>query len=281
MKYGIIVDSGCDLQRIEKGQQLDIHYQKVPLTLRVGEKEYVDDDKLNISDFMSEMKSYTGKTGSAAPAPMEWENAFMAADEIFAVTLTSQLSGSYNSAMTAKKMILEKYPDKKIHVIDSKAAGSGLTILVYKLKDLIAKGLAFDEIKKEIENYQKRTNLFFILESFDNLIKNGRISKFQASMAGILGIKLLCGANEQGTIEVLKKYRGKLAVYEKMLQEMAVRGFNGGRVVISHCFNMEKVQYIEKIIKEKFPKTSIDIMPTGGLCSYYAEQGGIILTFEH
>lgn len=280
MKFGIIVDSGCDLRMIEDSEKSDIYYQRVALTLRVGEVEYVDDDKLNISEFMSDMKSYTGTTSSAAPAPMEWYDAFMAADEIFAITLTSQLSGSYNSAMTAKKMILEEHPDKKIYVIDSKAAGSGLTILVYKLKELILKGLSFEEIKEEIEDYQKRTNLFFILESFDNLIKNGRVSKFQASMAGILGIKLLCGASEQGTIEVLKKYRGKLTVYEKMLQEMAARGFRGGKVVISHCFNPEKVQYIEKIIREKFPKTPIDVMPTGGLCSYYAERGGIILTFE-
>lgn len=280
MKYGIIVDSGCDLKVLEDCQQSDINYIRVPLTMRVGEKEYVDNEQLDVEDFMMDMKSYSGTTSSAAPAPMEWHDGFMSADEIFAITLTSRLSGSYNSAMTAKKMILEEYPDKKIHVIDSKSAGPGLTILVYKLKELVAKGKKFDEIVEEIENYRKKTDLFFILESFDNLIKNGRVSKLQGSMAGVLGIKLLCGASEQGTIEVLKKCRGKLTVYEKMLQAMLEKGFDGGKVVISHCFNNEKVQYIEKLIKEKFPKIQIDVMATGGLCSYYAEQGGIILAFE-
>lgn len=280
MKFGIIVDSGCDLKVLKGSEQSDIYYERVPLTLRVGEKEFVDNNELDVSGFMTEMKAYSGATSSAAPSPMNWYNAFMSADEVFAITITSELSGSYNSAMTAKKMVLEKNQDKKIYIIDSKSAGPGLAILAEKLQELISEGHSFEEIKEQIEAYKKRTKLLFILESLDNLIKNGRVSRLQGSMAGILGIKILCCASEKGTIEILKKCRGKFTVYDKMFHEMEENAYKGGKIIISHCFNNEKVQYIEKTIKEKFPQSQIEIMPTGGLCSYYAEQGGIIVAFE-
>ena len=114
MKYGIIVDSGCDLRVLDNSTESDIYYKRIPLTLRVGEKEYIDDENLDIEEFMKDMKGYHGKTSSAAPAPQEWYDGFMMADEIFAIALTSELSGSYNSAMVAKKMANEKYPHKKI-----------------------------------------------------------------------------------------------------------------------------------------------------------------------
>lgn len=278
MKYGIIVDSGCDLKELKS--DVEIQYVRVPLTLRVGEKEFVDNNLLDIESFMREMESYSGATSSAAPAPMEWYDAYMQAEEVFAITLTGALSGSYNSAIVARDMVLEEHPSKKICVLDSKSAGSGLALLALKLQELIEQGLAFEQIEEEIKKYQKNMQLFFILESFANLIKNGRISKLAGSVAGILGIKVLCGASEKGTIEILKKCRGKLTVYEKMIQEMENQGFHGGRVIISHCFQEKIVKIVTDMIREKFPQCEIVIMPTGGLCSYYAERGGMILTFE-
>lgn len=280
MKFVIVTDSGCDLKGTEKEISKEIKFCRAPLKLQVGEKEFTDTVNLDIEEYMKEMYTYAGRTGSAAPSPGDWCNAFEMAEAAIAVTITGSLSGSYQSAMAAKDMMQEKNPDKKIHVIDSKSAGPEVSLLVLKLQEYISQGLEFEEVVAKIEAYQKHTHLFFILESLDNLVKNGRVGKLQGSMAGLLGIKILGNASEKGTLEVMQKCRGKLAVYEKMVQEMLKKGYKGSKVIISHCFNEEKAGYIKTLIREKFPECEIHIMPTSGLCSYYAEKGGILLAFE-
>lgn len=279
MKYAIIVDSSCDLM-IDDHYDNDTFMARVPLRLRVGEKEYVDDFDLDIVSFMKEMSECSEATGSAAPSPEEWYNAYKNADEIFAVTITSGLSGTYSSAMVGKDMLLEEYPDKKIHIIDSKSAGPGTTIIVRKLQEYIKAQMPFDEIVENITKYCETVKTYFILESMDNLIKNGRVSAIAGKLAGILGIRILGQASNEGTIELLRKLRGKELIYKKTVEDMLANGYNGGKVIISHCFNDEKVTLVSDMIKEKFPNAVIETMLTSGLCSYYAEKKGLIIAFE-
>lgn len=279
MKYAIIVDSSCDLY-IDNNFQNDTFMARVPLRLRVGEKEYIDDFDLDIATFMKEMSACSEATGSSAPSPEEWYNAYKNADEIFAVTITSQLSGTYNSAMIGRDMALEEDPNKKIHVIDSKSAGAGTTIIVRKLQEYIGKGMNFQEIVDHITKYCETVKTYFILESMDNLIKNGRVSALAGKLAGILGIKILGQASSEGTIELLRKLRGKDMIYKKTVEDMFSSGYNGGKVIISHCFNEERVKYVSEMIKAKYPEAEIEVMLTGGLCSYYAEEKGLIIAFE-
>lgn len=279
-KYGIIVDSGCDLTALANASNNDIFFTRAPLRLRMGEKEVIDDFSLDVAKFREELNAYPGKTGSAAPSPDEWYNAYQSAEEIFAIALTSSLSGSYSSAMAAKDMILEQQSDKKIHVIDSKSAGPELTLLVYKLQEYIQNGLSFEEIVHSITDYQKRTHLVFVLESLDNFVKNGRVSRLVGNMAGLLGIRIMGCASEEGTLEVLKKCRGKMTSYDKLMEEMTARGYHGGRIVISHCGNEDCASYIAAAQKKQFPDCEITVMPTSGLCSYYAQERGILLAFE-
>ena len=280
MKYEIIADSGCDLKNLEQIGENQITFCRAPLTLAVGEREFVDNNWLDVSEFMREMEEYQGRTGSAAPSPQEWYHAYEQAQEVFAVTITGTLSGSYKSAMAARDMILETEPQKKIHVFDSKSAGPGMTLLVKKIQECIQNGMEFDEIVAYIEQYQKQTHLLFVLESLDNFVKNGRVSKLVGGMAGLLGIKILGCASEEGTLEVLQKCRGKRSAYEKLVEEMIKKGFHGSKVIISQCFNEERADDISALIKNIFPHCDITIMPTSGLCSYYAERGGILLAFE-
>ncbi len=277
MKYGIVVDSACDLRALNEP---DIFFERAPLKLRVGEREFVDDFDLDIEEYMEVMAAYKGPTGSAAPSPGEWYEAFKQAEIVFAVTITGTLSGSYSSAVAGRDMLLEEEPDKKIFIIDSKSAGSELTMIVYKLAEYMKKGMEFEEIKEAIQEYQTHTHLLFVLESLDNLVKNGRVSKLVGTAAGLLGIKILGCASPEGTLDVFEKCRGKLTVYKKMVEEMTKRGYKGGRVVMNHCFNQEKADYIKSMILEKYPDADIEIMPASGLCSYYAERGGILLCFE-
>lgn len=279
MRYSIVVDSSCDMY-IDDNYTNDTFMTRVPLKLRVGEKEYIDDYDLDIVSFMKEMSECSEVTGTAAPSPQEWYNAFEQADEVFAITITSALSGTYSSAVVAKNMMLEKFPDKKIHIIDSKAAGSGLTMIVRKLQEFIKQQMDFEEIVANITEYCKKIKVFFILESMDNLVKSGRVSAIAGKLAGILGIKILGQASSEGTIELLRKTRGKDVIYRKTVDDMLVNGYQGGKVIISHCFNEERVKFFLDIIKESFPDVEAEVMPTSGLCSYYAENKGLIISFE-
>lgn len=280
MKYGIVVDSGCDLSKLDIAVATQIDFTRVALKLDIGDKEFIDNFDLNIEEFMKEMSTYKGKTGSAAPSPQDWVNAYEKSDYVFAITITGSLSGSYASAKTALDMFKEQHPDKKIHLIDSKSTGPEMTLIVKKLIEYMNQNMSFEEIVTKIDEYCNRTHLLFILKSLDNLIKNGRVSKLAGSIAGILGIKLLGAASNEGTLELLQKCRGKMTAYDKAIEEMFSRHYQGGRVIIAHCFAADTADYIATKIKAKFSNCEIEIMPTSGLCSYYAEQGGILIGFE-
>lgn len=278
MKYGIVVDSSCDL-RLIPGEEENLIYRRTPLRLRLDEKEWIDDDSLDTAVFMKELAECS-HSGSAAPSPQEWYQFYMQADEIFAITITSVLSGSHNSAALARQMALEEQPDKKIFLLDSMSTGPEMTLLVYRIRECIKKGMVFEQIVTEITEYRKRTRLLFALESLDNLVKNGRVSKLQGIMAGILGIRILGRASTEGTLEILQKCRGKQMVYDKLVKHMLSDGYRGTKIVISHCFQEEMAQYIHSLIRQHFPTCQIEIMPTAGLCSYYAERGGILVGYD-
>ena len=281
MRYGIVVDSACDLTQLETPVSAEIAFTRVPLKLDIGEKEFVDDFNLNIEEYMKEMSEYKGKTGSAAPSPQTWFEAYEKSEYVFAISITSTLSGSYASAQTAANMFKEHYPNRKICLIDSKSAGPEISILTKKLVDLIAEGLDFDTICKRIKAYQEKTHLLFVLKSLDNLIKNGRVSKLKGTVAGLLGIKMLGTASTQGDLELLQKCRGKMTAYDKLVEEMFTnRHYSGGRVIIAHCLAQDTAEYIANAIREKYADADITIMPSSGLCSYYAERGGILVGFE-
>ncbi|MGE4352835.1 MAG: DegV family protein [Oscillospiraceae bacterium] len=279
MKYGIVVDSGCDMAGLAH-QAEAIDFSKVALKLDIGDREFIDDDHLDIKTFMDEMYAYKGKTGTAAPSPADWLTAFEKSECVFAITLSSAISGSYASAQVAMRMFLESYPERRIYLIDSKSAGPGQTIFARRLEELMRQNLDFEEIRGKINEYQYHTDVFFVLSSMENLIKNGRINRFTANLAGILGIKILGGATAEGKLELLAKCRGRRAAYDRAIAAMLERNYNGGKVIIAHCFNRELADYVAAEIRMKFHDCAIEIMDTGGLCSYYAERSGIIIGFE-
>ncbi len=279
MKYGIVVDSGCDIKALPEGNE-DIIFERAPLKLRVGESEYVDDFSLDISEYMEAMKQCTTTTGSAAPSPDEWLQSYQKADIIFAITITGTLSGSHNSAMVAKDMLMEKFPDKQIHVIDSLSTGPEMTLLTYKLVEYMKQELPFQEIVDKITAYHQQTGLLFLLEALDNLVRNGRVNKYVASIVGILGIRIIGRASEKGTLDIMHKVRGQSSSYDKLVKSVIQDGFCGGKVVIAHCFNEKAANYIKEQICNQFPDCQVLITPTSGLCSYYAESNGLLIGFE-
>ncbi len=278
--FGIVVDSSCDLKVLDSETSKKVFYARIPLKLDVGAQEFVDDNQLDVAEFLNTLYNYKGKTGSAAPSPQDWLCAFEHCQEVVAITITSRLSGSYGSASAAAKLFLEKYPERKIYIMDSRSTGPEMILLVRKLLALKMKGLPFQEIVTMAEEYRQKTHLLFVLQSMENLVKNGRVSKLQGALAGILGIKIVGIASQEGTLELLHKSRGKFTAYDLVVEEMLNRGFSGGNVVISHCENQAMVEYLQEKLQKQFSNCSVTSLPTGGLCSYYAERGGILVGFE-
>ncbi len=275
MKRKIVADSSCDIFEIN-----DIPFQSVPLTISTDERSFVDDEKLNTDEMLGYLQGYNGRSYTACPSVEAWLSAFEGADEIFVVTLTSNLSGAFNSANTAAKLYSENNPNCKIHIFDTYSTGPEMRMLIDKLAELVMTDKSFSEICDEAKKYLKTTRLFFALESFRNLANNGRINKTVAKLAGVLGIRIVATASREGTIEITDKCRGERNTVRAFLSHLATSGFIGGKVYIAHCKNVSFATTISNAIKELYPKAKIKIYESRGLCSFYAEKGGILLGCE-
>ena len=271
----IVADSSSDVFSLES-----VPYAAAPLKILTDEKEYVDDASLDIPRMVDDLLSYSGRSGTACPGTGDWLDAFGDAPYVFCVTITSNLSGSYNSACVAKREYEEAHPDRKVYVVDSLSAGPELALIIDKLADLINEGKTFEEVRDGIIEYQKHADLLFMLESVKNLANNGRVSKLVASAIGLLGIRLVGKASEQGTLEPLHKCRGEKKALPTLVEMLKEYGFSGGKVRIAHCLNLDAAQKLKDMILEKFAFAQIEICKCGGLCSFYAEKGGLLVGFE-
>lgn len=278
MKWNIVADSSCDLKQFapEDGR---IEFSSVPFVIRAGEREFIDEVGLDTEEMvnaLSEMKE-AGRT--SCPSPETWLEKFRKGGDTVAVTISANLSGSYNSACLARDMILEKEPDRKIAVIDSQSAGPELTMIIRKLHSLIDEKLSFEEIVDRLNRFAEKTETIFALTSFDNLVKNGRVSRIAGFVAGKLG---MCGVGvaNDGRIDVKSKVRGTQKALRVIIDDMKAHAFSAGPVLISHCFNEELALRLKALICETWAGSEVEIMPTRGLCSFYAEAGGLMLGFE-
>lgn len=275
MKYRIVSDSTSNLLKLEGS----IDYKTVPLKILVDGKEYIDQEGLDVEGMVSAIEA-ASKTSTSCPNGEEYRAAYEGADNVFAVTITSGLSGSYNSAVQGAEMFQEEHPDAKIRVIDSLSTGGEMHLIIEKLRDLMEQNLPFEEIDKQIEEYRQHTRLLFSLESVQNLAKNGRLPMAVAKIANFLNIRFIGKPTEHGTIRPVYNVRGAKKNISKIVEEMLAQGYTGGKVWISHCLNTEAAENLKNAILEKYPNAFVGIEPMTGLCSYYAERGGMIIGFE-
>lgn len=273
VKY--VADSSCDIYTGEYD-----NFYAIPLIISTEEKEFVDNSELKVSEMLDYLAAYKGRSYSACPSPEGWLNAFEGADEIYVVTMTSKLSGSYSSANIAKEMYISKHPDAKICIIDSLSTGAEIRMVLEKIMELKSKGMEFEQVEKQAREYHSSTRLFFVLKSLHNLAQNGRINKAVAAAIGMLHVGILGTANEEGDIEPINKCRGDKRTVAGLIAEMKKAGYSGGRVRICYVENDELARAAETAIKQEFEKADILVYPAGGLCSYYAERGGIIVGCE-
>lgn len=278
MTWALVSDSTCEIRSIDHLAPHTAFYT-VPLKIRMGEREYVDNAMLDTKAMLDAMANYNGPSSTACPAPEEWAEKFLLADQVFAITITSSLSGSYNSAMVARDMVLESHPEKKIYVMDSLSCGGELALILWHVNELIREGVPFEEVCAEAERYCSERTLLFALANFDNLVKNGRMNRLVGFMAGKLNMRAVGIASDEGKIAMVHKTRGEIKMLAFMMEEMDRRGFTGGPVVISHCNNSEGAHRLSAGIRAKWPDSKVTVLPCGGLTSFYAEEQGILLGF--
>ena len=276
MSYKIVVDSCCELP---KEYLSDERFERVPLGLEVGEYHILDDEHFNQAEFLKKVAEYPKCPKSSCPSPERYMKAYhVEAEHIYVVTLSSKLSGSYNSAELGKTLYHETYGEKKIHVVDSESASCGETQIALKLMELEEAGLSFEEIVEQITKFRDEMQTYFILDNLETLRKNGRLSCVKAMVASTLSIKPVMGA-DKGTIV----QRGQSIGMKKALVKMAdmivaeLKDAAKKRIVISHCNAPERAETVKKLLEGKLTCRGILIMNTAGISSMYANDGGIIV----
>ena len=275
MNCKIIADSSADMLSLA-----DIPFESAPLRILTNNKEYVDNQSLDVLEMVNDLQSYKGRSSTSCPNIEDWLNCFADAQYIYCVTITATLSGSYNAAMQAKRVYEEAHPDRKVFVINSLSAGPELTLIIEKLRELILTGKEYDEICNEFTKYTQKTGLLFMLESMKNLANNGRVSPLIAKMAGFLGIRVVGKASNKGDLEPLNKCRGENKALETIIEHLKELGLKHGKVRIAHCFNESAGKKLKALIQQKFNKVQVELYNCRGLCSFYAEKGGMLVGFE-
>ena len=274
-KVKIVADSSANV--LQSGAAA---FASVPLKIITDDTEFIDTEALDVDAMVSYFDAYKSRSKTSCPNPGDWLEAFGDADDIFCVAITSGLSGSYNAACAAKQMYEAENEGRRVFVIDSLSAGPELKLIVEKLEELISAGTPFEEICDTITNYQQTTGLLFMLESLKNFAANGRVSPVVARIANVLGIRIVGKASDKGTLEPLDKCRGEEKALKVILSNLQKSGLQKGKVRIAHCENETAAQKLQASIKSLMPLVSVEIQKCRGLCSYYAEKGGLLVGFE-
>ena len=275
MKRKIVADSSCDMWELS-----GVDFAVAPITISTDNKHYVDNQELDVHLMSEELAKYKGVSHTACPSVGSWLDCYEGYDEVFVVTLTGAMSGTYNSAMTAKGIYEEENENVKVHVFDSLSTGPEMRLLIEKLKEMIEEDLPFEEIVEKGQGYLNHSRLFFALKSLHNFAMNGRVSKAVASAIGVLNISIFATASEEGTIQQISKCRGEKKVVKSMIEHLENAGYHGGKVRISHADNLKLAHNVRDKILELYPNADIIVYPMGGLCTYYAEIGGLLVGCE-
>ena len=274
MQTRIVMDSAGDIKNLPGAD-----FVCVPLKIMTDSREFVDDENIDVEQMVDYLYQYKGRTTTACPSVGEYLEAFGDAENVYCITITSQLSGSYNAASIAAQTYREQHPDRNVFVFDTMSAGPEMTLLSQRISALVSQKLSFSRIVEEAKAYLEKTRLVFSLESLNNLANNGRVPSPVAKLAGILSLRLI-GIAQDGKLKPVGKARGEKKVAPELLKFLSEMGFAGGKVLISHCMNLGGADHLRQLILEKFPNSQVSVGTTGGLCGFYAEKGGLLVGFE-
>ncbi len=277
MSFKIVVDSCCDLSP----QMLqDPCFVKVPLTIRVDESTFVDDETFDQADLLWTMHHSEHAPSTSCPSPQAYLDAYQGADDVYVVTLSALLSGSHNSAEQARMMLEEDAPQVNVHVFNSCSAAAGEVLVALKIRELASSGMAYKHVVREVEQFIYKMQTLFVLESLENLRKNGRLTKLQAVVTGALKIKLFMGATPEGEICKLGQALTIKQALGKMVDKVAADPEHKGRkLVISHCNCLERAFQVKEMLEKKCQLSEVLIVDAKGITTVYAYDGGIVIAY--
>ena len=279
MKWTIAFDSSCDLRDFAPLSSVDL--ELVPLTVLVGQKEFIDDGTTPLETLQQSLDEEKGKTGTACPSVGAWQQVMEAGENVIALTLSSAVSGCYQSACMARDMVLEEHPEKHICVVDSVSGSGGILFLLRRAVELIEQGASFEAVCQGMQECRSRCEIFFLLQNVDNLVSNGRLNALVGRAVKALKLCMLSTVSREGTMEVIAKVRNFGKTMDRTIEECLRRGCTGRKIIISHCLNLDGAQKLKEKLLSKFPQADIEIMRTGLICGYYAEKGGLIVALEN
>lgn len=278
MIWHIVGDTSCDLFTLDGGEGV-FDFATIPFTIRIADKEYIDDESVSTEEILKANETHSDIAQTACPSPEAWREKFAAPGPVVAFTISSALSGSYNSACAARRMLQEEDPGKQIAVIDSRATGPEEAMLIMKARELILAGKSFEEVEAALVKAAADIHEIFALASYRNLIKNGRLSRLKGFIAGHLGIWGIGIASDEGEIAMRGMIRGDRIMVRFMVDEIKKIGLAGKEVWISHCKNPECAALLKKQLESVFEGIRVILLETRGLDSFYAERRGLIVGF--
>lgn len=278
MSYCIIGDSCTDLP---ESMKKDPHFRLVPLTLLVADETIIDDATFDQASFLKKVAACKECPHTACPSPEQFMQHFDEADDIYVVTLSSKLSGSYNSAVLAKNLYLEEHPGKNIEIIDSCSASVGQTLIAREIQKKAEEGKSFSEVVSCARSFRAAMGTNFVLESLEMLRKNGRLSNLTATICNVLNIKPVMVGNSIGEIEKLDQARGMKKALERMADYVASHAVNPSSktLAISHCNNYKRALFFRDLVLDRQKFADVIIVDTAGVSSFYACDGGIIVSY--
>ena len=277
MSYKVVIDSCGEL--LDEWKQ-DPRFESVAFTLSVDGVNIIDDETFDQADFLKRVAECPECPKSACPSPERYMRAFdCEAEHVYAVTLSAELSGSYNSAVLGKNLLQEDHPDRQIHIFNSKSASVGQTLIAMKIQECEEAGLPFEQVIETVDAYIEQQHTFFVLDNLETLRKNGRLSKVKALVASALKIKPVMGSTEEGAICQLDQARGMNKALVKMAQAIVEKTADSGQktLAISHCNCHERAILLKNALEERMPIKKIVILDTAGVSSMYANDGGVIV----
>ena len=296
MEWFIAADSSCDLfphmvsargagidpdaeSLVSEDNLPDVGFDTAPFIIHVGDIDFVDGDDLDTDEMLSAMEAEPEASSTACPASGAFEELFERADKVICITISGRLSGSYDSADMALRAVQERHPEKKLALINSCATGPETALCIDLMLKWIREGCSFDQVVSNAQAFLDETRTIFALKSFRNLVKNGRMPKLVGFLAGALGVWGIGIGSDRGEIIIKGKARGAAKAVKIIVEDMFQRGYNGGRVLISHAHNPEFAQRVAESIQSHWSNAHVLIIPARGLDSFYAERGGIIVGY--
>lgn len=278
MKYKIVIDSCGELLDRWK---TDEKFESVPLTLTVGNEDIVDDESFNQAEFLEKVAQCPECPKSSCPSPEKYRQAFDCdAEHVYAITLSANLSGSYNSAVLGRNLLLEDKPEKKVYVFNSCSASAGETLIAMKIEECEEAGMEFEQIVETVEEYIQSQNIYFVLENLETLRKNGRLSNIKAFVASALKIKPVMNGTPEGTIVQLDQARGINKALVKMVDYVVENAKDSANKVlaITHCNCASRAEIVKEEILKRIEVKDVVVLDTAGVSSMYANDGGIIVS---